>query len=56
MSGMNWTVFFDRHGYGAYIWGAIGMCALVVLGECLALRQRRRQLLRELRQESAGQP
>ncbi len=55
MSGMDWTTFFSRNGYGFYIWGSIGICALVVLGECLALRARRRELMRQLQQDSRGE-
>lgn len=39
-------------GYGAYVWGSVGMCALVAAAEVLWLRQRRRALWAELREEA----
>ena len=47
---MNWTSFGDfiaMGGYGLYVWGSFGMCVLVLGGELLSLRSRRRAL-REL--------
>lgn len=47
---MNWSSlgeFLDMGGYGLYVWGSFGMCALVLAGEVLSLRMRRRAL-REL--------
>jgi heme exporter protein D len=47
---MNWSSFGDfigMGGYGLYVWGSFGMCAVVMVGECLSLRSRRRAL-REL--------
>ena len=44
---MNWTSFSDfvgMGGYGLYVWGSFGMCAVVLAGECLSLRSRRRTL------------
>jgi heme exporter protein D len=40
---MNWSSFGDfvqMGGYGLYVWGSFGMCALVLAGECLSLRWR----------------
>jgi len=48
---MNWSSvgdFLHMGGYGLYVWGSFGMCALVLGAECGALMQRRRAL-RELR-------
>lgn len=45
---MNWssaTEFFAMGGYGLYVWGSFGVTALVIGGELLALRGRRRALL-----------
>jgi heme exporter protein D len=44
---MNWgsvSAFVDMGGYGLYVWGSFGMCALVIAIECLGLAQRRRAL------------
>jgi heme exporter protein D len=44
---MNWASFGDfvaMGGYGLYVWGSFGMCALVIAGECWSLAQRRRAL------------
>ncbi|MEO8755713.1 MAG: heme exporter protein CcmD [Casimicrobiaceae bacterium] len=34
--------FLSMGGYGFYIWGAYGVTALVIAGELIALRARRR--------------
>ena len=50
---MNWgsaSDFFAMGGYGLYVWGSMGMCALVVAGELAALAIRRRAL-RQLDQD-----
>ncbi len=50
---MNWgsaSDFFAMGGYGLYVWGSMGMCALVVVGELAALAARRRAL-RQLDQD-----
>jgi heme exporter protein D len=47
---MNWGgagEFLAMGGYGLYVWGSFGMCALVLAAECFSLAQRRRAL-REL--------
>jgi heme exporter protein D len=44
---MNWTSFGEfiaMGGYGLYVWGSFGMCALVLAGELIALRLRRNAL------------
>lgn len=44
---MNWGSvgeFLHMGGYGLYVWGSFGMCALVVLTECAGLAMRRRAL------------
>jgi heme exporter protein D len=44
---MNWGSageFFAMGGYGLYVWGSFGMCALVLAAECFGLAQRRRAL------------
>ncbi len=47
---MNWSSFGEfaaMGGYGLYVWGSFGMCALVLAGELISLRLRR-NALREL--------
>ena len=44
---MNWNHlddFLAMGGYGLYVWGSFGMCALVLAGECWGVTQRRRAL------------
>lgn len=43
----NWNSvaeFLHMGGYGLYVWGSFGMCALVLLLEQVAVGQRRRGL------------
>ncbi|MBC8055488.1 MAG: heme exporter protein CcmD [Rhizobiales bacterium] len=45
---MNWTSlaeFAAMGGYGLYVWGSFGVTALVIAGEMISLRVRRRALL-----------
>jgi heme exporter protein D len=45
---MNWNSaaeFFAMGGYGLYVWGSFGVTALVIAGEMLSLRSRRKALL-----------
>ena len=47
---MNWTSlndFYAMGGYGLYVWGSFGMCALVLAAECRGVALRRKAL-REL--------
>ncbi|GAB4040586.1 MAG: hypothetical protein Fur0014_11220 [Rubrivivax sp.] len=39
--------FLAMGGYGLYVWGSFGVTALVVAGELLALRLRRKALSSE---------
>ena len=44
---MNWasgSEFIAMGGYGLYVWGSFGVAALVMAGELLALRARRKAL------------
>ena len=36
--------FLHMGGYGLYVWGSFGACALVVAAECWGLATRRRAL------------
>jgi heme exporter protein D len=47
---IHWNSFSDflaMGGYGLYVWGSFGMCALVLAAECWGVAQRRKAL-REL--------
>jgi heme exporter protein D len=51
---MHWnsvSEFFAMGGYGLYVWGSFGLTAVVVAGEVLLLRSRRKAILQELRTE-----
>ena len=44
---MNWTSFAEfaaMGGYGLYVWGAFGVTAVVMVGEMVSLRARRKAL------------
>ena len=44
---MNWSSFAEfaaMGGYGLYVWGAFGVTAVVMLGEMVSLRARRKAL------------
>ena len=48
--GMNWSgwsQFFAMGGYGLYVWGSFGMCAVVLILEMALVGARRRALVRE---------
>jgi heme exporter protein D len=40
--------FLAMGGYGAYVWGAFGMAALLLAAELFALRLRRKALADEI--------
>jgi len=40
--------FLDQGGYAWYVWGAYGMCLVLLVGEVLALRRERRTILARL--------
>ena len=44
---MDWGKFFEMGGYAVYVWGAYGVTALVIIGELLMLRNRKRTLERK---------
>ena len=43
----SWSDFFAMGGYGLYVWGSFGMCALVLALETGRPAARRRGLRRE---------
>ena len=51
---MNWgspAEFFAMGGYGFYVWGSFGACALAFVIEPILVRKRRSDILRSLRRE-----
>jgi len=51
---MNWgspAEFFAMGGYGLYVWGSFGVCALLMIVEPILASQRRKTILRSLRRE-----
>jgi len=47
---MNWgspADFFAMGGYGLYVWGSFGVCALAIAGELVSLALRKRALERD---------
>ena len=51
-----WNSFGDflaMGGYGLYVWGSLGVCALVCLLEPLLLNLKRRALLAEVQEQGA---
>ena len=51
---MNWespAAFFAMGGYGLYVWGSFGACAILLIVEPILARQRRTSILRSLRRE-----
>ena len=45
----NASEFFAMGGYGFYVWGSFGLCALAMIAEPLLVRQRRKQALKNIR-------
>jgi heme exporter protein D len=43
--------FFAMGGYGLYVWGSFGVCAVGLLMEPILVRQRRTNILKSLRRE-----
>ena len=55
---MNWSSvqeFLAMGGYGLYVWGSFGVTAVVIAGEMLSLRSRRKAL-RAVEPEPEYQP
>ena len=51
---MNWgspAEFFAMGGYGLYVWGSFGACALLMIVEPMLVRKRQSDILRTLRRE-----
>ena len=45
--------FFAMGGYGLYVWGSFGACALALIIEPLLLAKRRNEVLRSLQREAS---
>lgn len=55
---MNWgspAEFFAMGGYGLYVWGSFGVCALLMIVEPILASRRRKDILRSLRRESLAE-
>jgi heme exporter protein D len=55
---MNWASpaeFFAMGGYGLYVWGSFGVCALLMIVEPILASKRRKNILRSLRRESLAE-
>lgn len=51
---MNWespAAFFAMGGYGLYVWGSFGVCAILLIVEPILAAKRRNDILRSLRRE-----
>jgi heme exporter protein D len=51
---MNWespAAFFAMGGYGLYVWGSFGVCAVLMIVEPILASRRRSDILRSLRRE-----
>lgn len=51
---MNWgspAEFFAMGGYGLYVWGSFGVCALIMVVEPILVSKRQMDILRTLRRE-----
>ena len=54
MTWVNWSDFWAMGGYGLYVWGSLGVCALALIVEVLLLDHRRRASFRRIRHTEAG--
>ena len=55
---MNWTSaseFFAMGGYGLYVWGSFGVCAVALALEPFLLSRRRQAILRSLRRHALAE-
>ncbi len=49
----SFSAFLAMGGYGLFVWGSLGVCALVCIAEPISLNLKRRALLAEVREQSA---
>ena len=55
---MNWNSpaeFFAMGGYGLYVWGSFGACALAMALEPFLARQRHREVLQTLKHQALAE-
>jgi heme exporter protein D len=51
---MNWnsaSEFFAMGGYGLYVWGSFGVCAVALAAEWVLVRQRSRAILASVKRQ-----
>jgi heme exporter protein D len=53
MRWQSWAEFWHMGGYGLYVWGSVGVCALLMLIEVWQARAARRQVLAQLQTDIA---
>ena len=53
MKWQSWAEFWHMGGYGLYVWGSVGVCALLMLIEVWQARTARRQVLVQLQTDIA---
>ena len=53
MRWQSWAEFWHMGGYGFYVWGSVGVCALLMLIEVWQARAARRQVLAQLQTDIA---
>ncbi|MCE5182696.1 MAG: heme exporter protein CcmD [Betaproteobacteria bacterium] len=46
MNWNGWSEFIHMGGYALYVWGSFGVTAILIAGEILLLRVRRKQVLK----------
>ncbi|MEI8157504.1 MAG: heme exporter protein CcmD [Burkholderiales bacterium] len=47
--------FFAMGGYGLYVWGSFGVCALAFLAEPLLIRMRHSEIVGTLRRQAVAE-
>ncbi len=47
--------FFAMGGYGLYVWGSFGVCALALVVEPFVIRSRHKQAVQTLRRQLAAE-
>jgi len=50
-----WSAFWEMGGRAFYVWGAYGVAAVCIVLEIVALKVRRRQARRDLKQRIAAE-
>ena len=47
--------FFAMGGYGLYVWGSFGVCALAFIAEPLLIRMRHNEIVRTLHRQAVAE-